>query len=127
MSSNDQTHQGGVRKVIPQPAAPDHNPVDRAAAQAEEQQLEKEASKHRRDEVARKIIAWGMHILMIVVFVLIISAVITLGFHLLAPEAYHWLGPDELQEVKNAVLSGAVVGLGTTYLRRYVEDEGKHG
>ena len=59
---------------------------------------------------------------MVVVFVIIILAVATLGFHLLAPSTCHWLKPDELQEVKNAVLSGAVVGLGTTYLRRYVEE-----
>lgn len=110
------------RRTIPTPSVPAPNPVDRAAAQAEEQQLEKAASEHRRGEVARKIIAWGMWILMIVVFVIIISAIATLGFHLLAPSTYHWLKPDELQEVKNAVLSGAVVGLGTTYFRRYVEE-----
>ena len=122
--SNEQSSsgQGTERRTIPTPSAPVPSPADRATAQAEEQQLEKAASEHRRGEVARKIIAWGMWILMVVVFIIIILAVFTLGFHLLAPCKYHWLKPDELQEVKNAVLSGAVVGLGTTYLRRYVEE-----
>lgn len=108
---------------IPIPSAPVPNSADRAAAQAEEQQLEKAASEHWRGEVARRIIAWGMWILIVVVFIIIIAAVATLGFHLLVPGTYHWLEPDELQEVKNAVLSGAVVGLGTTYLRRYLEEK----
>ena len=36
----------------------------------------------------------------------------------------HGIGfqPDELQDIKNFVLSGAVVGLGTTYIRRYLEE-----
>ena len=109
------------RRTVPTPSAPDPNRDDRATAQKEEQQLEKAASEHRRDEVARGIIAGGMWILMIVVFIVIISAVFTLGFHLLLPATCHWLQPEELQEVRNAVLSGAVVGLGTTYLRKYVE------
>ena len=85
--------------------------------------MEKAASEHWRGEVARRIIAWGMWILIVVVFIIIIAAVATFGFHLLVPGTYHWLEPDELQEVKNAVLSGAVVGLGTTYLRRYLEEK----
>ena len=97
-------------------------PQDRRAAQSEEFQLEREASEHRRDEIARNILAWGMWILMIVVFAIIILAIATLGFHLLAPETYHWLDKDSLRQVRSAVLSGAVVGLGTTYLRRYLQD-----
>lgn len=122
--SNEQPSSGqGGRKEIPIPSAPVPNSVDRTAAQKEEQELASAASEHQRGEVARRIIAWGMWILIVVVFIIIIAAVATLGFHLLVPCAYHWLKPDELQEVKNAVLSGAVVGLGTTYLRRYLEEK----
>ena len=60
---------------------------------------------------------------MVMVFFIIVAAVFTLGFHLLLPAEIHWLEEKELQEVKNAVLSGAVVGLGTTYLRRYVDEK----
>ena len=57
---------------------------------------------------------------MIVVFVIIISAVLTLGYHLLAPSSYHWLSPGEIEQVRNAVVSGSFVALGTTYLRRFI-------
>ena len=56
------------------------------------------------------------------VFVIVVMAVVTLGYHLLAPNTWHWFQPDELQDIKNFVLSGAVVGLGTTYIRRYLEE-----
>lgn len=113
----------GLKKV-PVPLAPTPDADDRAAARKEERELERaaKASEHQRDEVARKIIACGMWVLMVAVFVVIIAAVLTLGYHLLLPKGYHWLDPKELQDVKNAVLSGAVVGLGTTYLRRYVDE-----
>lgn len=117
MSDENTTHG-----VIPAVSAPDPNLDDPASAQAEQQQLERAASGHRRDEIARRIIAWGMWILMVVVFAIIISALITLAWHLLLPDTCHWLDKGDLQEVKNAVLSGTVVGLGTTYLRRYVEE-----
>ena len=77
-------------------------------------------SEHRQDEAARLIIAWGMRILMIVVFLIIISAVATLGYHLLAPSSHHWLSPEEIEKVRNAVVSGSFVALGTTYLRRFI-------
>ena len=57
---------------------------------------------------------------MIVVFVIIVSAVLTLGYHLLAPSSHHWLLPEEIEKVRNAVVSGSFVALGTTYLRRYI-------
>lgn len=112
------------RKKIPSPTGLAPTSDDRATAQAEQHDLEKDASKHHRDEVARKIIAWGMWILMATVFAVVIFAVFTLGFHLLVPTEWRWLDSEELQEVKNAVLSGAVVGLGTTYLRKYIDERG---
>ena len=65
--------------------------------------------------------AWGMWILMVVVFTLICAAVFTLGWHILAPECLHWLTHDQHQDIKHFVLSGAVVGLGTTFLRRFLD------
>ncbi len=62
---------------------------------------------------------------MIVVFVLIVSAIVTLGYHLLVPNDWYWLEDHELQDIKNLVLSGAVVGLGTTYIRRYLDNREK--
>lgn len=63
--------------------------------------------------------AWGSWGLMIVIFVSIIATVITLTWHILAP--WDWLDPEELSTLKNFVLSGAIVGLGTSYLRKYLD------
>jgi len=57
--------------------------------------------------------------LIAVVFFIIIAAVLTLGWHLLAPDGWHWLSGSSLQDVKDFVLSGALVGFGTAYVRRY--------
>lgn len=88
--------------------------------QANQFELERQANEHWRDEVARKIMGFCMWVAMIVVFVIIISAMATVGWHLLLPEKYHWLDQDALSRVRSAVLSGVVIALGTTYLRRYI-------
>ena len=114
-----------TRKEIPKPSiALSVEGGDRARAQAEEHELERAGSEHKRDEIARRILAWGMWVLMIVVFVIVTGAVFALGYHLVLPNSWHWLEGSELQDIKNFVLSGAVVGLGTTYIRRYLEGRG---
>ena len=106
------------RRIPPEP--PPDGADDRMAALREEQELERAARGHRHDEIAQKIIAWGMWSVLIVVFVIITDAALTLGYHMLLPNKIHWLCEQELQDVKNAVLSGVAVALGTTYLRRYI-------
>ena len=61
-----------------------------------------------------------MRCILVVVFLIIICATATLGSHLLIPEKYHWLDREAISQVKDAVLSGVAVALGTTYLRRYM-------
>ena len=107
---------------IPPPVFPNNETGDRIAAQAEQFRLERAAADHYQDTTTRRIIAWGMWAVVIVVFAIIISAFLTLGYHLVMPSCLRWLSDDELREVRSAVLSGAVVGLGTTYLRRYLEE-----
>ena len=122
--SESQNKIMGSRRRIPRQSAPtsyeDDDSVNRA--ESEKQNLEKKRSEHYRDQVSRKILAWGIWILIIVIFVIVVGAVFTLGYHHIFPNKWHWLGKDELQDIKNLVLSGAVVGLGTTYIRRYLEE-----
>ena len=112
------------RQRVPRQLAPySHEETESIAlAEAEQQDLERSRSKHYRDQKSRRILAWGTWILMVVVFIVVVGAVFTLGYHLLFPNTWYWLDPDELQDIKNFVLSGAVVGLGTTYIRRYLEE-----
>ena len=73
----------------------------------------------------RSIIGVGMNVLVGVIFVIIIVAVGTLGYHLLVPIKCHWLDSSELQNVKDFVLSGTIVGLGTRYFWQYLEAKQK--
>lgn len=88
------------RQRVPRPSAPSsHGEAESISlAESEKQELEKKRSEHYRDQSSRKILAWGMWILMTVIF--IIGAVFTLGYHHLFPEKWHWLGKNELQDIK---------------------------
>ena len=59
--------------------------------------------------------------MMMAIFVIVIGAVCILGWHHLSPERWHWLDEKALRDIKNFVLSDAVVGLGTNYIRRFLE------
>ena len=108
----------GRQRVPYQPAPSSHGD---SLAEAEAQDLQKKRSEHYRDQTSRKVLALCMWILMVMVFIVVAGAVSTLGYHLLTPNKWHWLNPDELQDIKNSVLSGAIVGLGTSYIRRYLD------
>lgn len=55
-----------------------------------------------------------MWALVVIVFLILIGSVITLGWHSLLPQRIHWLDTNQIQVIKNFVLSGAVVGFGTS-------------
>ena len=113
----------GQQRVPRQSAPSPHEETESIAqAEAERQELERKRSEHDRDQISRRILARGTWTLMGAVFVIVVMAVVTPGYHLLAPNTWHWFQPDELQDIKDFVLSGAVVGLGTTYIRRYLEE-----
>lgn len=122
MSENRADSRYPRRHVPPQEPLPvDGDSESRSAAEAEEQGLERKRGEHSRDQKSRWILAVGMWLLMIAIFVIVIGAVCILGWHHLSPERWHWLDEKALRDIKNFVLSGAVVGLGTNYIRRYLE------
>lgn len=118
MKKNRNKSPEGRQHVPPQPAPPSHGD---SLAESEAQELQKKRSEHYRDQTSRTILALCMWILLVMVFIVIAGAVSTLGYHLLMPDKWHWLSQDELQDIKNSVLSGAIVGLGTSYIRRYLD------
>lgn len=86
---------------------------------------EREDSRHRRDETFRGLLAKGLLCLTGLVLVIVVFSLITLAWHMLLPggaDGFHWLCPAELRVVKDFMLSGAIVTLGTQYIRRYMED-----
>ena len=92
--------------------------------------VQREGSRHRRDERFRGVLSHGMLGLAVLIIVIVAAAFLTLGWHMLAPgdaceEAgpnWHWLCRDEIRAVKDFVLSGALIALGMQYIRRYIED-----
>ena len=87
--------------------------------EAEERQLVSARNEHKRDEKSRTIIAFGMWIILIVILAIIAISVFTIGYHSLTPQG--WLEKPMVQEIKNFLLSGAIVGLGTNYIGRHLK------
>ena len=96
---------------------------DDTEAVAEEQDLQKARSAHSQDQITRNLVGWGIWELLIAVILIAVAAIATLGWHMLAPDTLHWLDEARLGNVKDLMLSGAVVGLGTSYIRRFLESQ----
>ncbi len=107
------------RKIIPDQSSALKNQDHKSQKDAENEQreLERSRSEHKRDQVSRQIMAYGSYILMAAIWLSIIGAVFTVSAHTLTN--FGWLSEEDYRTVKNFVLSGAVVGLGTTYLKKY--------
>jgi len=121
MSNENKGLSENQKPTIPKPSLPQSDEKSRRDAKKEQQQFEKEQSEHERDQITRKVLAWCMWGFIAAVFVLMIGSVLTLGWHSLSSKNLHWLDYEQIQVLKNFVLSGAVVGFGTTYLRRYID------
>ena len=62
--------------------------------------------------------------LTVLVLLIVALSLCTLAWHMLMPGGEggnHWLDSSELRTVKDFILSGAIVTLGTQYIRRYME------
>ena len=92
-------------------------------AEREEQQLEHDRDKHKRDRLKHSVLGHCILALIILVFSIIFFAIFTLGWHMLVPDSRQWLTVERLDDVKDFVLSGALVGLGTAYLRRFLDKQ----
>lgn len=119
-SSKSQEHRQ-VPTPTPAPSAAVEKAAGVPSAEREQRDLESYRSEHNRDQITRHIFAVCIWVLMVLVFTILIAAVFTLGVHYLAPENLHWLGDEALQRVKDFVLSGAIVSMAVTFMRRYLE------
>lgn len=114
---------GPTRRMVVAPPGPPPPSSDTSDARKEEEGYDRERAKdeHRRDRKTRALLAWCLWSLVVLVAVIIFASVATLGWHLVTGPRLHWLSDTELQRVKDFILSGALVGLGTNYIRRYLE------
>ena len=109
------------KKIRVPPQIPPSDPTSAIDEDAEERQLVSARNEHKRDEKSRTIIAIGMWIILSVILAIIAISVFTIGYHFLTPKEWHWLDKPMVQEIKNFLLSGAIVGLGTNYIGRYLK------
>lgn len=108
----------GVPRQDPNSDASD---AERLTADEEERRLERERAKHERDQLTRHVIGISAVCLIILIVCVIGAAIFVLAWHMLAPESKRWLSTGDLDSVKGFMLSGALVGLGTAYMRRFME------
>lgn len=80
---------------------------------------QKKIDEYGRERNTRDVASSCLIALIILVFLVIASTIFTLAAHTLTPESWHWLTPDQYQDIKNFVLSGSMVGLAVTVMRKY--------
>ncbi len=113
---------GPESKIKPEPAPnEDNRSSEEEDALFAKHKIDRERKEHGREQISRSIMMCGIWALMIALFAVAVFSVISLGWHTLAPEKYQWLTPKQFQDIKSFVLSGTIVGLSTSFLKRYLE------
>lgn len=80
---------------------------------------QKKIDDHGRERRTRNVASWCLILLIILICIVVTLAILTLAGHTLAPESWHWLTPSQYQDIKNFVLSGAMVGVAISVMRKY--------
>ena len=105
---------------------PEQTPQEDGQAQREvealEDQRELEADQrrqeHRRREKLRGAFAFGVRILLGVIFFLVANALWIVAWHYLMPESGHWMTDDALKTASTVLFSGTLF----VFLGLYVRD-----
>ena len=108
---------------FPPPETDSRSNSEQARAEEEERQLERDRAEHERDQTTRHLVGVCLNVLIVLIFFVILAAVATLGWHMLTPDRLHWLTDPQLRDVKNFMLSGALVSIGSAYLRRFLDKQ----
>ena len=73
---------------------------------------------HFRSERIKDWMGWSGVAILIAVVLLVLSAIITLGFEYLTP--WGWLSDEQLQDVKTFLTSGAIISMASALYRKYM-------
>lgn len=107
---------------IPIPAHPsgDKSDAEKESESISLMQLEKNAAKndHNRRESSKQWVHRGNVALIIVLYVLMISSVIILGYHWLAAESWHYLKDSQLDVIKTLIFSA----LSTSFAKDFIKN-----
>jgi len=81
---------------------------------------EREQLDHDLKQGINALIQLCLAVVIILVFTIIVFSIFSLGWHMLTN--CPWLMEDKLDEVKNFTLSGALVSVGMTYFKKYIDN-----
>ena len=87
-----------------------------SALKAQALSAESQRNEHNRNEKLRNVVAWGVSILLLVIFCLAVIALLILAWHYLGPESLKWMSDENLSLVSTILSSGAI----SAFLGHYV-------
>ena len=107
------------------PIRPEQKPDKDAHAQEEVEALEREdleaverRQEHQRRERLRSLFANGVMALIVVIFVLVAFALVSVAWHYLGPSQAHWMDDDALGTTSTVLFSGTLF----VFLGLYIRD-----
>ena len=116
-----------TRRTVPLPDEPFRGNDEIAQEEAQafpEGNLEERSKKteHVRREIVRNVLLGGALILLSIFLLMVAGAMVTVAWHHLLPVETAWLQENQLTRVETFLfsgISGAVIGVTGTILRRY--------
>ena len=88
------------------------------ALQTQNLEVDKQAKEHLRQEKLRGVFSYCVIAILVLIFVLVGLSIISVVFHYLAPEKWHWMEPGNVKTVSTALFSGTLF----VFLGLYVRD-----
>ena len=109
------------RMVRPEsrPAADDPQAQrERGAAEQQALEADRRRQEHRRQEKLRDVFAFGVRVLLVVVFILLAATLVALAWHYIGSPEYLWIPDDKLETISTVLFSGTLF----VFLGLYIRD-----
>lgn len=91
--------------------------LERQSIQDGQLELESKKSEHDRSERLKEWFGWGTSFLLVLAFLLIGVALLSIGWHYLTPKNWHWLEEQTLDTIANTLFSGSLFAFFGLYIR----------
>lgn len=107
---------------IEESGAPDKIALQESARFSNEK-FEAEARKlsHKRLEVLRKNLHQGAVVLIWIAMLALFSILVSWAWHLVTPEHLHYLGQNQINELKNILFSAALAAIVSDYAKKVIQ------
>ena len=111
-----------MTRDVPSPDSLDYGDLSQdKKSQEEAKKLDLLAAKDRydREERVRSVIAGGILAIIRAIIFMLLLVIFTVAYHHLTPLDWHWLLPEQQDNLKTIIFSGALVGLVSSYIYKY--------